>query len=89
MTPVDFLKQLGLCDTSHGVRIPYYDEGGQTIAVYYQLHLANELRFVLGKGLQSVALRFVEACRSPLAPLLLIVAGNRTAGHSGTAARQQ
>ena len=48
--PADFLRELGLRDTQHGVKIPYFDADGQPVAVRYRLALHGERRFVWRKG---------------------------------------
>lgn len=54
--PVDFLKSLGLSDFKYkgqpSIRIPYYDKGGNEIAIRFRLSLGfnGENRFVWRKG---------------------------------------
>jgi hypothetical protein len=40
--PVEFLQQLSVKDTPHGVRIPYRDDSGQTIAARYRIALTGD-----------------------------------------------
>lgn len=52
--PLDFLRELGLRDTQHGVKIPYFDQDGQLVAVRYRLALSGERRFYWRKGDKSL-----------------------------------
>jgi len=52
--PVDFLKSLGIGDLKYNgqaaVRIPYYGENGQELAVRFRLALSGDSRFKWRKG---------------------------------------
>lgn len=77
--PVDFLKSLGIGDLKYNgqaaVRIPYYGENGQELAVRFRLSLTGDNRFKWRKGDRAMPYGLNRLDKIKKAGWVLIVVG--------------
>ncbi len=81
--PADFLKGLGISDCKYGgqpsIRIPYYSEAGEEVAVRFRLALSGDSRFKWRKGDHAMPYGLDRLTQAKRAGWILIVEGESDA----------